>query len=207
MARIRFKGSEEDETTAQGGGGGDFSAAPRGVYMLQVVDHSEGAVTQGGKNPGTPITKLVLEIADDDERGAFGKKVWHNVVWIPRGKGEKPAGGHGIAVHFLHSLSPGVAAPQGDVFDFDESDFQGQEFRALLEVDTYDKEGADGRVYTNEKNVVREIFGPNNPEPSELPPPPGPKRAKAAPAGRAQARQPVAAGAANGAEESEEVPF
>ena len=87
MAHIKFNGRAEDATA--GGGGGDFKPAPRGFYMLQIADHSEGEKTVKGKYPGTPITKFVCEIANEGEH--FGKKVWHNVTWIPRGKGEKPS--------------------------------------------------------------------------------------------------------------------
>ena len=171
MGRIQFTGKAEDATVG-GGGGGNFEPAPRGFYTLQIADYSQNQRTVGGKYPGTPITKFVCEIADEGEH--FGKKVWHNVTWIPRGKGEKPQGGHGMAVHFLHAV--GMAA-NGDEFDFDEAEFQGKTFRVLLEVEPYDKV-VNGRTFTNHKNAVREIYSENHPEPAELPPP-KPKTAKA----------------------------
>lgn len=173
MGRIQFKGRSEDATVG-GGSGGNFEPAPRGFYMLQIADHSENQRTTGGKYPGTPITKFVVEIADEGEH--CGKKVWHNVTWIPRGSGEKPQGGHGMAVHFLHAV--GMQA-QGDEFDFEEADFQSRKFTALLEIEPYEKI-VNGRTYTNYKNVIREIYSENHPQPDELPPPPAPK--KAAPA-------------------------
>jgi len=163
MARINYRGDAEAETTGQGGGG-QFSPAPRGIYTLQIADHSDGEVTQGGKNPGTPITKLECEIADEGEH--FGKRVWHNVVWIPRGTGEKANPGHGMAVHFLHAVG---LQYDGD-FSFEESDFQGRRFRALLGVTTYDKV-VNGRTYTNEKNFIEEVYTDTHPEPDALPAP------------------------------------
>lgn len=155
MAKIHFKA---DKTAESAGGGQRFSAAPRGIYTLQIAEHSDGEVTTGGKYVGTPITKFVLEIADEGPH--FGKKVWHNVTWIPRGSGEKANGGHGIAVHFLHAVEMDF---DGE-FDFDESDFQGRMFRALLGVETYTKGD-----YVNEKNVIEEIYSEGHPEPKELP--------------------------------------
>lgn len=173
MAIIRFSGKAAD-ATAGGGGGQKFHAAPRGIYTLAIADHSEGELTKAGpgaKYPGTPITKLTCEIAEGEYLGC---KVWHNVTWIPRGDGEKPNPGHGIAVHFLHALG---FEKDLDNFEFQESDLQGQTFRALLEVETYEKKGTDGRTYTNEKNVIREIYSDNHREPAELPAPPAKKPA------------------------------
>ena len=163
MARINYRGDAGAESPRQGGQA-KFQPAPRGIYTLQVADHSDGEVTQSGKNLGTPRTKLVCEIAD---KGAhFGKRVWHNVVWIPRGNGEKPNPGHGMAVHFLHAVGMQY---DGD-FSFEESDLQGRQFRALLGVTTYDKV-VNGKTYTNEKNVVEEVYTERHPEPASTPPP------------------------------------
>jgi len=158
MARINYMGDAQAEKTQQG----QFNPAPRGIYTLQIADHSDGEVTRGGKNPGTPITKLECEIADDGEH--FGKRVWHNVTWIPRGTGEKANPGHGMAVHFLHA----VGLQYDGEFSFEESDFQGRRFRALLGVTTYDKV-VNGRTYTNEKNFIEEVYTEQHPEPNELP--------------------------------------
>lgn len=180
MARIKFKADKDAESTG-GGGGGNFAAAPRGIYWLQIVEASDGKRTKpdGGKYPNTPMTQFVLEIADDDDRGALGKRVWHNVTWIPRGTGEKANSGHGMAVHWLHATN----MPFDGEFDFDEQDFLAQEHcmvRALLEVETYTKVGTDGKSYTNEKNAVREVYTEAHPEPTELPPPPVARAAKPA---------------------------
>ncbi len=191
MAEIDFDADAEAESVS-GGGGGNFSPAPRGIYTLQVADHSDGERTQGGKNPGTPITKITCEIADEGEH--FGKKVWHNVVWIPRGNGEKANAGHGMAVHFLHA----VGLPFDGKFKLSESDFQGRTFRALLGITTYDKV-FNGRTYTNEKNFIEELYTKKHPEPAndELPAP------------RKDARQTLKDKqvAAHGAVSEDEVPF
>jgi hypothetical protein len=157
MARINYKGDAQAENAS-----GQFAPAPRGIYTLQIADYSDGEVTQGGKNPGTPITKLQCEIVDEGEH--FGKLVWHNVVWIPRGSGEKANPGHGIAVHFLHA----VGLQYDGEFSFEESELQGRRFRALLGVTTYNKV-VNGQTYTNEKNFVEEIYTEEHPEPDELP--------------------------------------
>lgn len=171
MAEIDFDADAEAESApGAGDSSGIFSPAPRGIYTLQIADHSDGEKTQGGKYVGTPITKMICEIADDGEH--FGKKVWHNVMWIPRGSGEKANPGHGMAVHFLHAV--------GLVFDgkfkLDESDLQGRQFRALLGVTTYDKV-VNGRTYTNEKNFIEEVYTDAHLEPDELPAPRKPRNA------------------------------
>lgn len=170
MATIRYKADKGAESAP--GNGGDFSPAPRGIYTLELMNHSDGEVTQGGKYPGTPITKLVCEIADEDS-DYLGRKVWHNVTWIPRGTGEKANPGHGIAVHFLHA----VGLPFDGEFDLEESDLQGRRFRALLGVTTYQKV-VGGRAYTNEKNFIEAIYTEAHPEPDELPTPRKPREVR-----------------------------
>lgn len=159
-----FDLSGEQESTG-GGGGGDFAAAPRGIYTLQVSDYAPGKTGPSAKNAGAHLTKLTLEIADEGD--CFGKKVWHNLTWIPKGKP-----GHGILVHFLHAL--GLPFDGRVNIAATEREMQGKTLRALLEVDTYDKV-KDGRTYTNEKNVIREVYTEAHPEPDELPPPPKPR--------------------------------
>lgn len=193
MAEIDFDADKEAESTPGAGGGGNFSPAPRGIYTLQVADHSDGQRTQGGKNPGTPITKMTCEIADDGEH--FGKRVWHNVTWIPRGTGEKANAGHGMAVHFLHA----VGLPFDGKFKFAESDLQGRTFRALLGITTYDKV-VNGQTYTNEKNFIEEVYTEAHPEPDELPAPRAQRKdARQTPKDK-QAERP-------GADNEEPVPF
>ena len=194
MAEIDFDADAEAESSP-GAGGKDFTPAPRGIYTLQVADHSDGERTRGGKNPGTPITKMTCEIAD--EGADFGKKVWHNVTWIPRGSGEKANPGHGMAVHFLHA----VGLPFDGRFKLAESDLQGRTFRALLGITTYDKV-VGGRTYTNETNYIEQIYTEAHPEPAndELPPPRRPRQAGAAkPAAKPSS--------AESQTELEEVPF
>jgi len=186
MAEIDFDADAKTESTAGAGGGGNFSPAPRGIYTLQIADHSDGLRTQSGKYIGTPITKLTCEIADECEH--FGKRVWHNVTWIPRGTGEKANSGHGMAVHFLHA----VGLPFDGKFKFAESDLQGRTFRALLGITTYDKV-VNGKTYTNEKNFIEEVYTEAHPEPTELPAPRSSrKEARQTPKG-SQAEQPETA--------------
>ena len=187
MGRISMQADSKEES--MGNKGGNFSAAPRGIYTVQIADHSVDKKTTGGKNPGTPCTVFTCEIADQGEW--FGKKLWHTVTWIARGSGEKANPGHGMAVHFLHA----VGMPYDGALDFEESDFQGRSFRALLEVETYETV-KDGKTYTNEKNVVRDLYTDNNPEPAELP---APRVNKAKVTSKVTPEKPLA--------ELEEVPF
>ena len=169
MAEIDFDADKEAESVGGGGGGAQFSPAPMGIYTLQIADHTDGERTQGGKNPGTPITKMTCEIADDGEH--FGKRVWSNVTWIPRGTGGKANAGHGMAVHFLHA----VGLPFDGKFKLNESELQGRTFRALLGITTYDKV-VNGRTYTNEKNFIEQVYTDEHPAPDVLPPPRIPKK-------------------------------
>jgi hypothetical protein len=187
---MRADAAEETKTT----GNGDFDPAPRGIYTLQVADYSQDRRTTGGKNPGTPYTSFTCEIADQGP--FFGKRVWHTVVWIQKGEAGKPRPGHGLCVRFLHA----VGMAYDGALNFDEADFQGRTFRALLEVEPYVRV-VNGKSYTNHKNVVRELYTENHPEPAELPPPQVPKAAKP---GTEAAKT---AGVASDAQDLEEAPF
>ena len=182
MARVQFKGRLEDATSG-GGGGNKFPAAPRGIYTVAIADYEAGKSSETAKNPNTLQYNFTCEIADGEY---LGTRMWHRVTFIPRGDGEKAKPGHGIAVHFLHSI--GIES-SGDDFDFDDSEFQGRSFRALVEVEPYDKVGDQGQVYHNERNVIRSIYSKTNPEPKELPPPPAAK-APAPKSGQARTSQP-----------------
>lgn len=151
MARINYKADANAEQNEQ------YKPAPRGIYTLQISDYSDGEVTKTGKHPGTPMTKLICEICDEGEH--FGKKVWHNVVWVPPGRA-----GHGLAVHFLHA----VGLPYDGEFEFDESELQGRRFRALVGVKTYDKIN-EGQKITCEKNYIEEVYTEKHTEPKTLP--------------------------------------
>lgn len=203
MARIAFTADKTAESTGAGGGG-KFPPKIRGFYKLQIVETSDGQRTKAtAKNPNVPITNFKLEVATDDERGALGAHVYHNVTWIERGTEEKAKAGHGMAVHWLHACK----MPYEGRFDFDEQDFLKPEHaivHALLEVEDYEKAGTQpGQVFINQKFVIREVYTDTHPQPDELPPAPKPKapRAAAAPVGAG------AAGSPAGAPYSDEVPF
>lgn len=152
MARINYKADKQAESSE------NYKPAPRGVYTLQIVDYSDGEVTKSGKYPGTPMTKLVCEIAEHGEH--FGKRIWHNVVWVPRGSGAKANPGHGIAVHFLHA----VGMNYDGEFEFDESELQGRTFRALVGIKKYEK-NIDGKKVIYERNYIEQIYSEGHPEP------------------------------------------
>jgi len=180
--------ADASEATA-GGSKGGFEPAPRGIYTIQVANHKDTMTAKGGKNPSRPMVILECEIADEGPE--FGKKVWYNIIQIP--KGEK---GHGFMVHALHAFG----MPHDGDLDFDTDDFQGQQARALLGVTTYEKKGDDGRVYVNKKNFVEELYTEAHPEPTDgtLPPPREDKQAAKAPQGSsaagANAKEALAAG-------------
>lgn len=71
---------------------GNFDPAPDGVYRLAIVK-TEEKVSRNGND----MVNVEFEIDDIGEH--FGKKVWHNVTFIP--KGQK---GAGMAVHFLKTI-------------------------------------------------------------------------------------------------------
>lgn len=203
MARIAFTADKEAESTGAGGGG-KFPPKIRGFYKLQICEASDGQKTKPtAKNPNVPITNFRLEVATDDERGALGAHVYHNVTWIDRGTEEKARAGHGMAVHWLHACK----MPFDGAFNFDEQDFLKPEHaivHALLEVEPYEKAGTQpGQVFINEKFVIREVYTDAHPQPDELPPAPKPKAARAA---GAPAMAGVAAGG-TAAPFSDEVPF
>ena len=149
MANWKMKADASEESV---GGGGNFEPAPRGIYTIQVANYKDKKTTTGRD-------MVVLECEIADQGPEFGKKVWHNVVAIP--KGEK---GHGIMVHSLHAFG---LAHDGNL-DFDTSEFQGRTARVLLGVEPYTKV-KDGKTYTNDVNRVEALYTDNNPEPKEVP--------------------------------------
>ena len=171
MAQISFNAKKEDETA---GGGTRFPKKVRGFYNLKISAVTDGMRTSDqAKNPGVPMTQFKINIIGGGEQA--GALLFHSVTWIDRGTGEKPTPGHGMAVHFLHACG----MPFDGHFAFDENDFMGMEFPALLEVENYEKE-KDGKTYLNEKYVIRAIYTGEHPQPKELPPPPAAKTAKTA---------------------------
>lgn len=166
MARININANKKEETAR---GGSEFVERVRGIYNLEIIEASNGLVTSStAKNPGVPMTKFKLEIADDDERGQFGQHVTHYVTWLNAG-----VKGHGMAVHFLHATN----MPYDGQFEFDEQDFlalEHRKIRALLELESYNGTSIDpktGKPYINWAYRIREIYTDTNPEPAELPPP------------------------------------
>lgn len=202
MAKVTFEADQEAESTGDQGGGGNRKAKVRGVYTLQIVEVSDGKKTSAmaKKFPNVPMTNFKLEVATDDERDMLGEPCWHGVTWVPRGKDEKAAPGHGMAVHWLHATN----MPFNGKFEFDEEDWYQPahaNVRALLEVEEYESKTKkpDGTPYINEKFVIRQVYTDAHPEPAELP---------AAPAKKAP--QPARAGGKTPApsqQELEEVPF
>jgi hypothetical protein len=59
----------------------EWTPAPSGEYILELID-AEETTTKGGKNPGTPMTKLKFEIVDcEGELEKYnGRTVWNNAV-------------------------------------------------------------------------------------------------------------------------------
>lgn len=172
----------EDENE---GGGGNFAAAPRAIYKIQVADYEEGT-TMTNK----PCLKLQCEIAEGEH---LGKRVWLTVTQLK--KGEK---GYGFFVRNLHAFGFGLEGS----YDFEPSDWQGATAFALLGVKPYTKI-KDGRSYTNDVNFIEELYTANHPPPETLPPAPtqAPKAGNKTPGQvAAEAGQPDLTGI-------EEVPF
>lgn len=160
----RWGGEADAAAESAGGGGQKFTPAPRGIYTIQVADYKDGTTSQSQR----PKVDLECEIADEGEH--FGKKVWLTITQIP--KGEK---GHGLMVHQLHAFG---LALDGN-YDFDTSELQGRQARALLGV-TQREKVKDGKTYINDVNFVEEVYTEKHPEPAELPEPRQPRPAKAA---------------------------
>ena len=59
----------------------EWTPAPTGEYILELLEFEE-TVTKGGKNPGSPMTKLKFEIVDceGDLEKYNGRTVWSNAV-------------------------------------------------------------------------------------------------------------------------------
>lgn len=137
------------------GGGKKFPAAPRGIYTIQVADYTEGKTKESGRDK----VDLMCEIAD--EGPWLGTRCYVTITHIPAG--EK---GHGIMIHTLHAF--GLALDGS--YEFELSDLQGRQARALLGVEMRAKV-KDGRTYHNEVNVVEALYTEKHPEPAEIPEP------------------------------------
>lgn len=169
----RWTGQADANAETAGGGGGNFTPAPRGFYTIQVADYKEG-VTEQTKRP-----KVTLECEIADQGEAFGKKVWVTITQIP--KGEK---GHGIMVHTLHAFG---MALDGN-YDFDLSDLQGRQARALIGIEFNKPRVKNGRTFYNDVNFVEAVYTDKHPQPDELPPAPEPRENKPAAAATSTAR-------------------
>lgn len=97
--------------------------APEGFYKLRIEDVSE---TKNGAprvtSSGYPYVRVECEIASGDHEG---KKVWHNVTFMPAG--EK---GAGMAVHFLKNIGQ---AWEGE-FEVEPENWVGALFEVKLKV-------------------------------------------------------------------------
>jgi hypothetical protein len=60
----------------------EWTPAPTGEYVLQLLE-AEDTVTKGGKNPGSPMSKLKFEITqcEGDLDKYNGRTVWFNALY------------------------------------------------------------------------------------------------------------------------------
>lgn len=94
---------------------GGFTPALPGEYTMRIVNTTEKTTKQGWD-----MVNCECEIADGEYAG---KKVWHNVVFIPKGnKGE------GMALHFLHA----IGQPYEGEFDTEPLEWIEKTFKAKL---------------------------------------------------------------------------
>ena len=115
---------------------GDFSPAPKGTYVLEILEAKEGK-SQAGDN----MVNVKTQIA----QGPFtGKWVWHKVTFISAGNP-----GAGFSKHFVKT----IGQPYEGNVNINPAHWVGKRFEADLDVDTYiDKNGE-----TKEKNIVVEL--------------------------------------------------
>ena len=106
---------ESDTNDMRGG----FSLVPVGIYTLIIVK-----VTEKTSKNGDPLVNAECEI--DDAGPYLGKKIWHNVTFIPKG-----GKGAGMAVHFLKS----IGEPFEGEIDVNPSNWIGKRFLAKLKIE------------------------------------------------------------------------
>ena len=114
---------------------GGFSPAPKGTYILKIVKAEEG---MSRKN--LPQVKVELEIAEGSCRG---KKVWHNVTFLPP---DQP--GAGFSKAWLKHIGQ---AFEGKVL-VAPANWVNRKIEADLDIESY--EGKDGTM--KQKNVIVE---------------------------------------------------
>lgn len=112
MARITMEANAKE---ADG-----FLPIPDGEYILTCTK-----VTDKTASTGRAMANLELTVGDGEYEG---RKVWHNVTFIPKGED-----GHGFMVHALHAFG----LPFDGSLDFDTSEFRGRSCKAQVNTETY----------------------------------------------------------------------
>lgn len=134
---------------------GGFSPAPKGTYVLVVKEVTEG-MSQSKHNQ----VKVVLEIAEGEHKG---KKVWHNITFIPAGQP-----GAGFAKAWLKHIGQ---SHEGKVL-VAPSNWIGRKLEADLDVEGYlDKEGKpkNKNIITDHRSLTQSNDSPSEEKLDEVP--------------------------------------
>jgi len=106
-----------------------IEAAPEGEYLLEIVEVSEDKDGEPRRTKlkedgtgGYPYVMAVCEIANGE---FMGKKVWHNVTFLPKEKK-----GAGMALQFLKT----IGEPWEGQFEVKPINWVGKTFKAKLRV-------------------------------------------------------------------------
>lgn len=123
-----------------------FSLLPDGTYELQITDIDE---KKSGK--GYPMVNVTCEVINNPEFN--GKKVFHNVTFMPKETNGKPTPGAGMSSHFLKCINQPY---EGDI-TVDPVEWVGNKFKAKVAEEDFTYNQGPKTGQTKKVNSIKEV--------------------------------------------------
>lgn len=130
-----------------------WTPAPPGEYILELLEFEE-TTTKGGKNPGSPMTKLKFEITDcDGELEKYnGRTIWNNAVET---KDSLP-----VLKQMLRAF--GAEIPENQPLEWEWDELVGSKVRVLLRSVPARKDKNDPTIEYSAKNEIKRWIVPGD---------------------------------------------
>lgn len=122
--------------------GKGFTLLPDGEYELQITKTEERKTQKG-----YPMVNCECEVVNNPEYN--GRKVFHNVSFLPKETDGKPTPGAGMSTHFMkciNQVNEGIA-------DIDCASWVGEKFKAKLGSREYTKKDGTKATVNNIEGV------------------------------------------------------